>query len=64
MSKGRDGIFLGGIGSDIFGEHNAARNLQPDHVNDFLMNKYLSEYIIWHRENHRFHDGFDTDMRK
>ena len=64
MSKGRDGIFLGGIGSDIFGEHNAARNSQIDPVNDFLRTKYLSEYINWHRENHRFHDGFETDLRK
>ena len=45
MSAGRDGLFLGGIGSDIFGEHNAGRNLTPDHVNDFLRNKYLAEYI-------------------
>ena len=62
MSAGRDGIFLGGIGSDVFGEHNVARNLQQDHVNDFLRNKYLKDYLNWHRENARFYDGFESDL--
>ena len=30
MSKVRDGIFLGGIGSDIFGEHDSYRKLARD----------------------------------
>ena len=64
MSAGRDGIFLGGIGSDIFGEHNVARNLQLDQTNDFLRTKYLSDYINWHRENHRFHDNFESDLSR
>ena len=64
MSAGRDGFFLGGIGSDVFGEHNAARNLQDDKTNDFLRNKYLSEYINWQRENHRFYDSFESDLTR
>ena len=55
---------MGGIGSDIFGEHNAARRNMIDPVNDHLRNKYLAEYIQWHRANHRFYDGFESDMTK
>ena len=63
MSANRDGIFLGGIGSDVFGEHQVARNLAQDHVNDYLRNKYLLEYIEWHRVNARFHDSFESDLK-
>ncbi len=46
MGKGeRDSIWLGGVGSDIFGEEGTARQLVEDNVNDHLRNKYLSEYI-------------------
>ena len=64
MSAGRDGFFLGGVGSDVFGEHNAARLNVHDPVNDYLRNKYLTEYILWHRENARFYDGFEQDCMK
>ena len=64
MSEGRDGIWMGGIGSDIFGEHNAARRCTIDPVNDHLRNKYLSEYIKWHRENHRFYENFESDFTR
>ena len=64
MSAGRDGIFLGGVGSDVFGEHNTARLLQNDRVNDFLRNKYLAEYINWQRANNGFHDSFEKDLAK
>ena len=64
MSQQRDGIFLGGIGSDVFGEHNVARNAQSDLSNDFLRNKYLKEYINWHRTNARFYDNFESDLSK
>ena len=47
MSASRDGFFLGGIGSDVFGEQNAARNTVPDSANDFLRDKYMAEYINW-----------------
>ena len=63
MSQPRE-FFLGGIGSDIFGEHNAARIDQPDRINDFLRNKYLREYLDWHRANHRFYDAFEGDLAK
>ena len=62
--SGRDGIFMGGIGSDVFGEPNAARNEHKDSVNDFLRTKYLKEYLQWHKTNARFYDGFDSDLTK
>ena len=61
MSAGRDGIWLGGIGADVFGEHNAARIGFYDPVNDFLRTKYLSDYIVWHRKNVGFYDDFEKD---
>ena len=64
MSQERDGFFLGGIGSDVFGEHNVARLAQKDETNDFLREKYLKEYINWHRANHRFYDNFESDLSK
>ena len=64
MSQQRDGFFLGGIGPDVFGEHNAARNSFYDPTNDFLRDKYLKEYINWHRANHRFYDNFESDLTK
>ena len=64
MSAARDGIFLGGIGSDIFGEHNVARPGRSDRVNDLLRNKYLREYLLWHKENHHFHADFESDVRR
>ena len=64
MSKGRDGIWMGGVGSDIFGEHNAARRCIVDPVNDTFRDKYLGEYINWHRANHRFYDNFESDLFK
>ena len=66
MSQVRDGFFLGGIGSDVFGEQNVARTDQSlwDPTNDFLRNKYLKEYINWHRQNHRFYDNFESDLRR
>ena len=48
MSKDRDTIFPGGVGSDIFGEHNVARPNIPDPVNDYLRNQYLADYLKWH----------------
>ena len=64
MSQQRDGFFLGGIGSDVFGEQNAARNTFYDPTNDFLRDKYLKEYINWHRANHRFYDNFESDLTR
>ena len=61
---GRDGFFMGGVGSDIFGETFTARNLNQDLVNDYLLKKYFREYIEWQRTNHRFHDNFESDWFK
>ena len=50
MGRGeRDSIWLGGVGSDIFGEYGTARQIKEDRTNDFLRTKYLTEYIQWHR---------------
>ncbi len=45
MGKERDGIFLGGVGSDIFGEEGTARVLQYDRANDSMRNHLLLEYL-------------------
>ena len=64
MPKERDGFWMGGYGSDIWGEHNAAQVHKDDRVNDFLYEKYLNEYINWHKTNHRFHETYDSDMSR
>ena len=64
MSKERDGIWLGGVGSDIFGEHQVAQLAKADRVNDFLLLKYLGDYLSWHAANHRFHDEFKADWTR
>ena len=43
MSSGRDGIWLGGIGGDLFGEENTGQLGKSDPTNDFLRTKYLKE---------------------
>ena len=62
MSFGRDGIWLGGVGSDIFGEHNVARPNVRDRENDILRTKLMQEYIAWQRENNGFYEGFERDV--
>ena len=64
MSSGRDGIWLGGIGGDLFGEENTGQLGKSDPTNDFLRTKYLKEYITWHEENHRFHDEYAADKAR
>ena len=64
MPKERDGIWLGGYGADLWGEHNAAQIHKNDKVNDYLLEKYLNEYIEWHKSTHRFHETYDSDMSK
>ena len=29
-----------------------------------MLNKYLCEYVQWHKENARFYEGFDSDVSK
>ena len=36
MPKERDGVWMGGYGSDIWGEHNSAQVHKDDRVNDFF----------------------------
>lgn len=55
----RDGIFRGGIGSDIFGEEATGRLDKRDDVNAYLRTKYLGEYLQWQHKNHHFHPDFE-----
>ena len=62
MSKERDGIFMGGYGSDIFGEQNVARNVEADPVNDHLRDKYMRSYIADGRAKKQFYADFEKDL--
>ena len=65
MSKWeRDGIWLGGFGSDIFGEHLVAKIAKADPVADYLFVRYLQDYLKWHHSNHHFHETFISDVNK
>ena len=33
-------------------------------MNDYLLHKYLTEYVQWHAQNHRFHDSFQADVNR
>ena len=41
----RDGIWLGGFGSDIFGEHLVAQLAKADPVADYLFIRYFKDYL-------------------
>jgi len=62
MGKERDGIFLGGVGSDIFGEEGTARVVPYDRANDSQRTKLLLDYLIYHKKNFKFYDGFENDL--
>ena len=47
MPEVNTGIWLGGFGSDIFGEPFTGRVYVRDDVNDYLAAKYVREYIAW-----------------
>ena len=46
-------FFLGGLGSDIFGETGTARLPRHDYVNEYLRTRYLKEYFQWHIKNQK-----------
>ena len=60
----RDGIWLGGFGSDIFGEHLVAQIAKSDPLADHLFQRYLQEYLQWHAANHHFHETMKDDAFK
>lgn len=64
MGQDRDGIFLGGIGSDVFGEEGTARQLQNDIVNVALRTKYLTEWFNHARQNNQLHPEFEDDIKQ
>jgi hypothetical protein len=64
MGKERDGIWLSGIGSDIFGERASARLLHTDKANDYLMTMYLTQYFQRARQTGNLHKDFETDLNR
>ena len=64
MPSTNNGIWLGGMGSEIHGEPFTAQIEIVDPVNDFLYDKYLREYIQWQRVNGSFHDSFEADYAR
>lgn len=62
MGRERDGIFLGGVGSDIFGEEGTARVVPNDRANESQRNSLLLSYLSWHKQNHKFYEGFESDI--
>jgi hypothetical protein len=63
MGKQRDGIWLGGIGSDIFGEVAPARIDFTDRPNDYLVNLYLRSWFSTARKEGRLHKDFEKDLK-
>ena len=55
-------FFLGGFGSDIFGEHDVGRLPRADPVNDYLRTRYLSQYLAWHYKTQKLSPTFDKDL--
>ena len=62
MPQTKDGIFLGGMGSDIYGEPHTAQITRHDPVNDYLRNKLLREYIKHQIQNQGLYEGAQRDF--
>ena len=62
MPQTKDGIFLGGMGSDIYGEPHTAQVARADHVNDYLRDKTLREYIKYQIQNDGLYEGAERDF--
>ena len=60
---GNTELFIGGVGSDIFGEVAAARLPHNDYVNDTLRTRYLREYLQWHIKNQKLSPTFARDLQ-
>ena len=41
----RDGIFMGGMGSDIYGEDGTGRVVKADRVNAYLRTTFMKDYL-------------------
>ncbi len=57
-------VFNTGIAADVFGEYATGRQVNHDKENDFLMSKFLVDYLAWHKKNLRLYDGFEADCGK
>ena len=57
-----DGIWLGGVGMDVFGEAHAARVVMNDPNNNKLRNYFLTKYLQHHRQNCKLYDNFESDL--
>ena len=55
-------FFPGGVGSDIFGEHDTARLPYEDPINEHLRNQYLLNYFQWHFANQKTSPTFQKDL--
>ena len=55
-------FFPGGVGSDIFGEHDTARLPYEDPINAHLRNQYLLNYFQWHFANQKTSPTFQKDL--
>jgi hypothetical protein len=63
MGRERDGILLGGVGSDIFGIEGTARVVPFDRANEGQRYKLLISYLSWQKQSHKFHDTFEHDIK-
>ena len=63
-NHGRDGISLGGFGSDVFGEVATGRHDYVDKANDGMRLELFRDYLQWHTQNHKFYDGYHEDAKK
>ena len=59
----QNGIFLGGMGSDIYGETWTAQVERSDPVNDYLSRKLLREYIKYQLANKGLYEGAEKDFK-
>lgn len=60
----RDGIWMGGVGSDIFGEEATARQQQEDPVNTHMRTMYMTEWWKWAQTNQHLHPDTENDISK
>ncbi len=59
-----DIFFASGFSEDIFGESHIARIKFRDNQNNYLLLKFLREYVQWHEKNHHFHPSYEQDRRR
>ena len=48
-------------GIDVYGDPRSNRPKFNDHLNSYMFNNMIKEYVNWHETNHRFYDNFKKD---